>query len=69
MSSFLYIIIFLSENANNVLTTWLRFRGIGVRIEDDIVITKNPESGTLTAQVLTTVPKTIKDIEELIKNS
>jgi Xaa-Pro aminopeptidase len=50
--------IYIAPNAENVNSKWL---GIGIRIEDDVVVTKKG------ATVLTDgVPKTIKDIEALM---
>jgi Xaa-Pro aminopeptidase len=45
------------------------FRGIGVRIEDDILITKT-KNGQLSCEVLSKAcPKTVQDIEGLVNNN
>ena len=42
--------------------------GLGVRIEDDILIAKEPHSSQLSCEVLSKdCPKNVKEIEELIQ--
>ena len=51
--------IYVSPNESSVARKW---RGIGIRIEDDVVVTKK------SCEVLTgDVPKTVKDIEKLMR--
>ena len=51
--------IYVSPNDSGVARKW---RGIGIRIEDDVVVTKK------SCEVLTNdVPKTVKDIEKLMR--
>lgn len=53
--------IYVSPNNKKVDPKW---RGIGIRIEDDVVVTKEG------CEILTaSVPKTVKDIEALMKKS
>ncbi len=53
--------IYVSPNNKNVAKKW---RGIGIRIEDDVVVTK---SGCKVMSA--TAPKTVKDIEDLMAGS
>lgn len=55
--------IWICENAYIILDNFCRFQGIGIRIEDDVLIT---ETGY---EVLTgSMPKEIKHIETLLNN-
>ena len=45
------------------------FRGLGARIEDDILITKDTLSNQLSCEILSKdCPKSVKDIEELMED-
>ena len=43
-----------------------RFRGIGIRIEDDVVVTDERENGKVNHVLTTDVPKSASEIEELM---
>ena len=51
------------------LRNFLNFVGLGVRIEDDILITKGTLPNQLSCEILSKdCPKSVKDIEELMED-
>ena len=58
--------LYIPRSSKYLPTTRSEFAGIGVRIEDDVLITVN-ENKQLTCEVLSSkCPKTVREIEELM---